>query len=245
MITTPVGIAVGTARATTFASVTLNGSVADGALVVTSKVPGFYGNRISVEIVVDDGPGPPTFTLDGAQATFRMPSYLSFDASGPFFFEGENPTFTALWYSGTLNGRETFSSDGLPVTWPLNRDGQFILFADSAWRMIQRTSGVNIMHWKSDSSHRKVDLTPQGALSAENPEGWHGVAAGCTGWIIAHYNSDVTEASYFPQFFAGVPEFYIFPDPLLTSLVTVALAPGNSGDGRVSSADPAFLTGGH
>ena len=245
MITIPPALAVGTLRKSTYASVSLNTGVENGGLVVTSKVPGFFGNRISVEIVVDAGPGPPRFTRNGLQATFRMPSYLSFDASGPFFFEGVNPTFTALWYSGKINGRESFSSDGVAVTWPLDRDGQFVLFADNAWRIIQRTGGVNLMHWKSDSSHQKVEQTPSQPKSEENPEGWHGVADGCTGWISAHYNSDVTEASYFAQFFAGIAEYFIFPDPYLSTIMSVALAPGSSGSGRVLSIAEQPLTGGH
>jgi hypothetical protein len=239
------GYTVTVAPITQFATCLLNSSVANGGLVITSKVPGFYGNRLSVEVSIDDNNGPPVISMDGTAITIRMPRKLSFDASGPFFFNDETPElFTALWYAGDFNSRESFAFDGLPVTWPLDRDGAFVLYAEDAWHMLQRVSGSILMYWKSDSSFMTVLETSSLPKTEENPGGWYGVAAGCTGYVDAHYNVDHTEAQFFPMFVPGAPQFYVAINPRVNAAIEVSLPAGSNGTGRVESIPAKRLSGG-
>lgn len=244
MITAP-EIKIATARMTGIASGTFNSGVPQGELLITSKVPGLAGNRVSVTIRVDEHPGPPGFVVSGRDVTFRSPRRLTFEASGAFLFEGAPVTgFTVLWYSGEFNDRESFATDGLPVSWPLTRNGEFTMYADGAWHMIRREAGAEVMHWKSDSTYAKVILVPSGDRSETNPTGWYGVAPGCTGWVAAHYGSDHNAAEYIPYFLEGDAGISVPPNPDALALLDIVVAPGNSGSGIVLSAPRQRLSGG-
>lgn len=241
---TPMAIEIATRRTSTYASALVNDSVADGSLLITSKIPGASGNRIRVAVVVDQNPGPPVFSMSGNEVFIRLPNKLAFEASGPFYYNGITPTtFLMLWYAGQFNSRESFASDGLPVTWPLDRDGEFVIWAENSWNMIRRVSGVNALHWRSDSSHASVNLTPTGDKTAENPEGWYGVAAGCTGWVSAHYAVDHALAGNVAALYVGDPSVHIDTDANLVARISMEVPAPQVGEGRLKNLS-ARLSGG-
>ncbi len=253
MTNTPEELRVGMIRKTRSASQVLNEGVANGELLVTSKVPGLFGNRISLQLVVDNSPGVPVFTNDGQAITFRVSSQRTFEASGPFLYNGSGPkmygypsiaAFQTVWFAGKFGDYKSWSLDGLPVTWPLTRDGEFLLRADGAWRLIQRGGGQEIMHWASDSDARDIYQIPSAAKSAEQPYGWYGVAAGCTGYIDAHYGVDVSEAQNFLYLLDGLPEISVVANPYINSLITVALNSGSNGAGLLQTQSRTWLDGG-
>jgi hypothetical protein len=200
---------------------------------------------MSISVALDDGPGAPTLQIDNFHLAVRIPTKLTFEASGPYHFNGVTPEgFIFLWYAGEFNGRESFSPDGLPVTWPLDRDGDFVVYADSGWNMVRRSSGADLMHWKSDSSFLTVGETPAAAKSESQPHGWYGVADGCTGYVNAHYGAEHTEAQYLPYFLNEAAAVFVVPDPRAKLRFSISLPDGQTGYGKLQNIPQTPLTGG-
>lgn len=232
-------------RSAKFATATVNAAVADGALLVTSKVPGAFGNRISVEVIVNEETGPPVFSINGHRVTLAVSSRRTFEASGPFYFNGSGvTTFLTLWWVGDFDGKPRWAQDGLPFSWPIDRDGEFTIFANDAWNMVQVQSGAIRMHWKSDFPGDDVNLIPAGEKSAENPYGWYGAIPACTGWVSSHYGAHIDEVANLPYLIeTGIPENALVPDPVLNARVQFSIPGGQAGTGYLQTSSPLRLSG--
>lgn len=236
----------GTRPTSTFARTTLNESVVDGQVVVVSKLPGTYGNRLSVSVEIRQSGGKPVLSYSGNSAHISISSKPIFESSGPFFVNGVTPTiFDWLWPTDDHQNRPCWSIDGLPVTWPLNRDGSFMVFADGSWNMIQRASGVVTMHWKSDSQASDIYLIPRAEKSLSTPDGWYGGIPTCTGFVDAHYGIDNTEAQWAVEIINnGVPSRGLDPNPDINLRMLFELPSGQSGTGKLQTLSPKALVGG-
>jgi hypothetical protein len=230
-------LVIGTAKQSRHAFLRVNDAVIDGAILATSKVPGLFGNRIAVGVEVFEGSGPPSFILENLSILLRLPRELSFEASGPFYYNGENPqdSFILLWYSGNLNGRKSYSLDGNAFSWPLNRDGEFAFYAEGSWNMILRTGGVNQMHWRADTDVEDFALIPPYEKSPTYPDAWYGVADGCTGWVSSHYGIDVRTAEVIPTLLEGLPDNFVINNPLIDALVEFSLPSDQTGTGLLAT----------
>lgn len=241
---TPRSLLIGMSKKTTTASLTINSDGENNSVLFTSKIPGIFGNRISVKIVINDRPGPPTCEIDGLDITYRLPSSHTFEASGPFYYNGNAVEgFGTLWFAGEFNGKESWALDGLPVTWPLVRDGEFMLHAEDSWHMIKRVSGAELMHWQADSNADNVILIPDGAYGPGNLEAWRGIAPLCTGYIDSHYGIDATQAQYLPAFTEGI-EGIVVGSAEVVALLTVAIPDGQTGTASLTTTSRKQLDGG-
>lgn len=134
--------------------------------------------------------------------------------------------------------------DGLAVTWPLDRNGEFVLYADGSWHVIQRSAGLITMHWISDSDETDIQLIPRAVQSAEQPNGWYGGIPACTGYVDTHYGIDLTETQYLTALLDGLPDNYLPASTEVNNRLTFALAAGQSGTGRLTSSSQTRLAGG-
>ena len=247
MITVPTELSIATACTSKYASRTLNVGVANGELLVTSKVPGTYGNRISVEILIDDLPGMPVLGINGDAISIRFSLQRTFEASGPFYYNGVTPeTFLTLWYVGQFNGRQSWADDGLPITLPISRNGEFVYWSEGSWNMIRVESGSILMHWKADTNESDVNQIPPGDKTTENPEAWYGAASLCTGWVSSHYGAEVNRMDVVPYMIeTGVPTSNFHPNPLINARIQTSTVPGQDGSGFLTnSIAPTRLIGG-
>jgi hypothetical protein len=234
MIITPPSLMIGMSRSTRAASLLLEPSGDDNDLIFTAKIPGVGGNRISVKLDVTPDPGVATCDLDGSDITYRIPSERVFEASGPFSYNGSPVDgFGFLWYAGQFNGKKSWSLDGLPITWPLERNGEFLFFADGAWNMIRRNGGSNVMHWKAESDVNDIYQIPRAEYGPGQLDGWQSVAALCSGYIDAHYGVEITQAQYLQLLTDGVPSLFIEGNARVNNLVAISLQDGQSGLGSL------------
>lgn len=241
---TPQDLIAAMAKKTTVASLLISGESANSSVLFTSKTSGLLGNRISVQITVNDLPGRPTCEIDGLDITYRIPATHTFEASGPFFYNGSPVSaFGTLWFAGEFNGKESWSLDGLPVTWPLVRDGEFMLHAEGSWHMVKRVSSSEQMHWQADSDEDNVIFIPDGAYGPSNLQAWRGIAALCTGYVDAHYGIDATQAQYIPLFTEGI-EGIVDGNAAVMALIAVEIPAGQTGTASLTTSQRRQLDGG-
>lgn len=245
MMITPSDLAVGMAYRSTSASLQINDEADDNALLIQAANKGISGNRISIAVTVNADPGVPTCELTGNDISFRLPSSETAELSGAFFYNGSPvEAFLLMWYAGQFNSKKSWSLDGEPVTWPLVRDGEFLLHAEGSWHVIQRLSGVVVLHWQADSDADEVYLIPEGAYGPGNLEAWRGIAALCTGEPLAHIGVDITTADNLQAVIDGIPGYGVSGNPLVAAMISVSLVAGQSGLGNMVTMAKTQLDGG-
>lgn len=238
MIPTPTLLTIGMARTSKRANLLLEFAGADNDVLIESRILGIQGNQISISFEFI-GTGAASCTENNGNIIFYLTSELPFEASGAFFYNGAEPQdFGTLWYVGISNGKISYSLDGLPVSYPINRDGVFFLNGAGAWHMIKRQSGVNIMHWSSLSTASELSGIPE--------ESWVGVAPLCTGQPDVHTGADFTTVDYLSFILEGVPEVpgLIVVNENAKKLITIGAPPGQLGFGKVLPVTARFLDGG-
>jgi len=238
MIPTPTLLTIGMARTSKRATLLLEFAGANNDVLVEARTIGIQGNQISIsfEFIAT---GAASCAENNRNIIFYLPSELTFEASGTFFYNGVQPTdFNTLWYAGIFNGKISYSLDGLPVSYPLTRDGVFFLNSAGAWHMIKRQSGINIMHWSSLSTASELSEIPV--------ESWVGIAPLCTGTVDVHTGADFTTVDYLSFIVEGIPEApgLIVVNENAKKLITIGPPPGQLGFGKVLPVTAKFLDGG-
>lgn len=235
------------------ASLTLDFPGVDNTLVFTAQTEGRAGNSISVEIVTHSGAGIPTLALEGTALTYTVSSAETLEISGTLSYNGGfippyagNPgdgAFSPLWYAGMCNEHRSWSLDGESVTWPLTRDGDFALHDGSSWHLIRRQNGEVVMHWQADSDVDAFDL-PAVAYDENHLDSWRGMIPACTGTPHSHLGNDARSPILLPFALSGYASIGFVGNAEAASLLTIAVADGQSGYGLVATTARQWLTGG-
>jgi hypothetical protein len=240
---TPELLKISTAVKTQTASVRIDFGEGNG-VVFTSKITGVYGNSLSVKIETPDITGPPLCLMDGQAITYRIPSFGTFwEASGPFTYNGSpSLSFGVLWYAGYFNDRWSFSMDGTAVSWPLDRDGEFVFFADGYWRAIKRVGGDEIESFRTDYQGNEAIL--YGTLVDPTPIVWEPVAPLSGGIFLPHKGLDMLQVMFLGTFTEGIPDVFIAGNKRANALVGITYPDGQGGEGHVSETSRIYFDGG-